>query len=538
MPEVINPRKVTGVTNISQACCGAYFSTIQDINGTVYSCGSNEDGQLGLGHTKEQQKTFVPLSLPDISSFSCGYSHQAFITSVGDFFAVGCNENGQLGTGDNINRSTAVHISALANITKLSCGSSRTIVINDNEQVFAFGAPESLSREQLYNSPRALDLQYACTLSQGGSDCTLIGDRNGKVWVYEFMYKILQFSLVDLGDEYNGIISLSTRNRREKGWRVVLEWTDEDIHSLHDIIKCLQSLKTEILEQEQLTDIPQTSAPFNSWKEAQNFLESKLSVAVRFVDQFAQSKAQSEQVVNKLAKEVRDFEERLAQMRRVLAQAKDRQVLLEDLPAVKHAVDTIKLHKTSVQKLVAHESNLTRKKVEFHALMQEKSLPDFSEDDVSLALWIMGLSRYKQGFVSNHVNGKLLVDLSVPMCAHLGMNKRDACILVYHVRMMSTSKYLQEDKSGTSECIICFHNTVERTLDLLEEHEVPLPKDIITEQQWTAPSLLYCDNYKEAFNISSFQDWATVKQKMKEWEAIHFQQCLRWLSAMNISPNP
>jgi len=153
--------------------------------------------------------------------------------------------------------------------------------------------------------------------------------------------------------------------------------------------------------------------------------------------------------------------------------------------------------------------------------MEEKSLELFTEADVSLALWRVDLVKYRKAFQDNHIAGEVLESLSVSMCKHLGMSTRDACMLMYHVDMFKTTKYLQEAKSESSECVICMHDTAEQTLPLLEEYEVPLPADLIMEQQWTATSLIYCDNYKEAFNLESFQDWATTKLKMKEWEAIH-----------------
>mmetsp|Transcript_6097 Transcript_6097/g.7518 ORF Transcript_6097/g.7518 Transcript_6097/m.7518 type:complete len:676 (-) Transcript_6097:28-2055(-) len=529
-----SPQKVP-VTNISLACCGGEFSTIQDNNGHVYSCGHNEYGQLGLGH-KEQQNRFVRLSsLPDISSFSCGWYHQVFLTATGDALAVGYNGHGELGTGDNTSRSSAVKISALSNITHLSCGRNHTMAISDKGQLYTFGnngnGELGTGDKQNRNSPQALPLQHACSLSHGVSNSTIVGDKNGKVWAFGYNdYGQLgigstqqQLTPVALNDKYNGIISSNSRAAGWKGAQKSLEWSDQDIRSLDDIGACLQALKNDLValnnDKERLVSSPSTGTAFRSWKEAKEFLESKLSLAALFLTQFTQTQAGNNETIQQLTQEIRQLEEQLAQKRQELESTKKRQQHLQDeLPAVENAHKHLQLYKQSADKLSAHESDLTEK---FFSLIEEKSLELFTEADVCLTLWRMGLMQYKQAFCTNHVTGEVLESLTVPMCKHLGMSKRDACMLMYHVRMMKTTKYLQEAKSESSECVICMHNTTEQTLHLLEEYEVPLPAELIMEQQWTAPSLIYCDNYKETFNIESFQDWMTTKLKMEEWKAIH-----------------
>lgn len=75
-----------GVKNVT---CGATDSAVIDIEGSVYVCGTNTSGQLGLGHTNPvPDLTKIP-NLPPISKIALGPSSSAMITKDGDLYTAG-----------------------------------------------------------------------------------------------------------------------------------------------------------------------------------------------------------------------------------------------------------------------------------------------------------------------------------------------------------------------------------------------------------------------------------------------------------------
>ena len=75
----------------------------------MFACGSNASGQLGLGdNTRRNTFTAVP-ALPYgkvAKQVAAGGHHMMILAEDGTVFACGCNGCGQLGLGDTENRST------------------------------------------------------------------------------------------------------------------------------------------------------------------------------------------------------------------------------------------------------------------------------------------------------------------------------------------------------------------------------------------------------------------------------------------------
>lgn len=77
-------------------------------DGDIYGCGRNDFGQLGLGHTNSPVTSLTYIT-GDVRYFSAGTDHSVFSTWTYPFYAsysCGRNQDGQLGVGDNIDRSS------------------------------------------------------------------------------------------------------------------------------------------------------------------------------------------------------------------------------------------------------------------------------------------------------------------------------------------------------------------------------------------------------------------------------------------------
>jgi len=133
---------VPNLQDIVQISCGCYHSLALDLEGSVYSFGNNEAGQLGLGDNDNRNIPQIIPSLQNIKQISCGGFHSFAIDSEGRIYTFGNNENGQLGLGDQRNRNIPQPIPNLQNILQISCGIAHTLALDLEGRVFAFGYNE------------------------------------------------------------------------------------------------------------------------------------------------------------------------------------------------------------------------------------------------------------------------------------------------------------------------------------------------------------------------------------------------------------
>uniref|UniRef100_A0ABI8AE57 Regulator of chromosome condensation 2 n=4 Tax=Felidae TaxID=9681 RepID=A0ABI8AE57_FELCA len=158
------------VRTVVSGSCAAH-SLLITTEGTLWSWGRNEKGQLGHGDTKrvEAPKLIEGLSHEVIVSAACGRNHTLALTETGSVFAFGENKMGQLGLG---NQTDAVPSPAqiMYNgqpITKMACGAEFSMIMDCKGNLYSFGCPEY---GQLgHNSDgkfiaRAQRIEYDCEL--------------------------------------------------------------------------------------------------------------------------------------------------------------------------------------------------------------------------------------------------------------------------------------------------------------------------------------------------------------------------------------
>ena len=168
------PQK-TFFSNISKISAGWYHSLFENNKGEIFSCGFNEQGQCGLGHFNHPQITpiFIPDTPPNIFHFVCGAKHSLFLDSEGNVFSVGSNEEGQLGLGHNGNQNVLNKIPNIPPIQTISCVSSSCYLIDFEGNLWTFGANDygKLGRGDTmeFNTPKIINtlkdiqqISYGC----------------------------------------------------------------------------------------------------------------------------------------------------------------------------------------------------------------------------------------------------------------------------------------------------------------------------------------------------------------------------------------
>jgi alpha-tubulin suppressor-like RCC1 family protein len=133
------PVQVWGISSSATAIAGGVYHTALLINnGTVQTCGLNDNGQLGLGDTSSR---LTPVQIFSIfpSMLSAGYFFTAVVLSNGTVQAWGNNTNGQLGVNDTVTRLTPVQVLNISSAISVSCGYWHTLILLKNGTVWACG---------------------------------------------------------------------------------------------------------------------------------------------------------------------------------------------------------------------------------------------------------------------------------------------------------------------------------------------------------------------------------------------------------------
>ena len=101
----------TNIDDIKEVCCGGDHTFILKNDGTLCGCGWNVYGQLGLGdNTNRTTFTQVTTNTNDIKSVYCCTNHTFILKNNGTLWGCGNNDYGQLGLGDSTNRSTFTQV--------------------------------------------------------------------------------------------------------------------------------------------------------------------------------------------------------------------------------------------------------------------------------------------------------------------------------------------------------------------------------------------------------------------------------------------
>ena len=109
----------TNADNIKEIYCGGGYTFILENDGTLWGCGRNDYGQLGLGDTTNRTIfTQITTNVDDIKEIYCGPNYTIMLKNDGTLWGTGHNSNGRLGLGDTTNRTTFTKVTTNADDIK------------------------------------------------------------------------------------------------------------------------------------------------------------------------------------------------------------------------------------------------------------------------------------------------------------------------------------------------------------------------------------------------------------------------------------
>lgn len=119
--------------------CGLYHTVMVRYPGTLWSCGSADYGQTGLGTIRSNNTPKMIGENENWKIVSCGDYHTVALNEDGIAYSFGRNNFGQLGLGNLINSSVPKEINFKNRINKISCGSQYTCCIDEEDNLYVCG---------------------------------------------------------------------------------------------------------------------------------------------------------------------------------------------------------------------------------------------------------------------------------------------------------------------------------------------------------------------------------------------------------------
>lgn len=112
---------------------------LADIEGTVYTWGSNREDQLGIASTHFVSKP-TKLTLPrKCVSVAGGIAHSLFLLEDGTVWACGDNKLGQLGVPSVTRTATPVQVASLSNVSSIGAGAVSSYAITTDGTLWGWG---------------------------------------------------------------------------------------------------------------------------------------------------------------------------------------------------------------------------------------------------------------------------------------------------------------------------------------------------------------------------------------------------------------
>jgi alpha-tubulin suppressor-like RCC1 family protein len=136
------PTVKEGMNNAKQALCGDGFYTVLKTDGTVWTWGVNDKGQLGDGTT--EARTEPKQVLDGIMTITVGEKFTVALGNDGSLYTWGENARGQLGrdTGTAKYSSTPEQIEKTDGMITISAGQNHAIALRKDGTVWTWGANE------------------------------------------------------------------------------------------------------------------------------------------------------------------------------------------------------------------------------------------------------------------------------------------------------------------------------------------------------------------------------------------------------------
>jgi alpha-tubulin suppressor-like RCC1 family protein len=133
------PVQVSGLTGVTAIAAGGSHSLALKNDGSVWAWGYNWYGQLGDGGSANRTVPFQIGGLSSVVAIAAGDNHSLAVTSDGSIWAWGYNFYGQVGDGTNTIRRTPVQVTGLVGVAAIAAGASHSLALKNDRSVWSWG---------------------------------------------------------------------------------------------------------------------------------------------------------------------------------------------------------------------------------------------------------------------------------------------------------------------------------------------------------------------------------------------------------------
>ena len=157
-----------------------------DCEGSVWSCGYNAHGELGLGDTSHRNKAEKIQGLPAIKSIAGGYHHALFLDCEGSAWSCGYNTHGNLGLGDTSHTNKAEKIEGLPAIKSMAGEVHFSLFVDEEGKVWVCGGncfgELGLGNRRKIKSPQPNKVSDIVAVAGGNPDFSMFLDKQGNIF--------------------------------------------------------------------------------------------------------------------------------------------------------------------------------------------------------------------------------------------------------------------------------------------------------------------------------------------------------------------
>ena len=185
--ENIKSTPIKIMDNVAAVSAGYWYTAAIKTDGSLWTWGYNEYGQLGDGTTDRENpygKSTPIKIMDDVAAVSAGSGHTAAIKTDGSLWTWGRNDDGQLGDGTTEGKSTPIKI--MDNVATVSAESDYTAAIKTDGSLWTlgdnfWGQIGDGTRENKYTPVKIMDNVAAVS---AGADHTVAIKTDGSLWTW------------------------------------------------------------------------------------------------------------------------------------------------------------------------------------------------------------------------------------------------------------------------------------------------------------------------------------------------------------------